>query len=88
MHSLYFFVHQRKERDSDPILPYYYPPLYVPHTANNAIYNEISRELIHLFPSQSSHTILSVPHRCNFFRAKMHQNSYIYTHLTCRKSIE
>ena len=25
-------------------------------------------------PSQSSHTILSVSHRCNFFIAKMHQN--------------
>ena len=24
-------------------------------------------------PSQSSHTILSVSHRCNFFMAKMHQ---------------
>ena len=26
-------------------------------------------------PSQSSHTILSVSHRCNFFRVKMHQNA-------------
>lgn len=33
-----------------------------------------------LSPSQSSHTILSVPLRCNFFRAKMHQK-YPYLHL-------
>ena len=31
-------------------------------------------------PSQSSHTILSVPHRCNFFRVKMHQK-HPYSHL-------
>ena len=30
-------------------------------------------ELSALLPSQSSHSILSLPHRCNFFRAKMHQ---------------
>lgn len=28
-----------------------------------------------LSPSQSSHTILSVPHRCNFLVAKMHQKA-------------
>ena len=27
-----------------------------------------------LSPSQSSHTILSVAHRCNFFMEKMHEN--------------
>ena len=38
------------------------------------IYNKISGWFICFLSSQSSHTILSVPHRCNFFRAKMHQN--------------
>ena len=34
-----------------------------------------------LLPSQSSHTILSVPHRCNFFMAKMHQKRpYLHTY--------
>ena len=33
-----------------------------------------------LSPSQSSHTILSVPHRCNFLAAKMHQKRP-YLHL-------
>ena len=34
-----------------------------------------------LSPSQSSHTILSVSHRCNFFMAKMHQKRpYLHTY--------
>ena len=32
-------------------------------------------------PSQSLHTILSVPHRCNFFVAKMHQSPNVITYL-------
>ena len=65
----------RRVLDYGPIFAMFLPFLHLLHTANNAIHNEISRELIYLFPSQSSHTILSVPYWCNFFRAKMHQKS-------------
>ena len=38
-------------------------------------------ELSAFLPSQSSHTILSVPPRCNFFMAKMHQKRpYLHSH--------
>lgn len=43
-----------------------------------------------LSPSQSSHTILSVSHRCNFLVAKMHQKRtylYIYNLLITNKII-
>ncbi len=43
-------------------------------------YNEILRQIIYYSPSQSSHTILSIPHRCNFFIPKMHQKRP-YSHL-------
>ena len=39
-------------------------------------------KIICFSPSQTSHIILSVLHRCNFFMAKMHQNQHIYIHLT------
>ena len=35
------FVKKRRALDYGPILPYYYPLLYVPHTANNTLHDGI-----------------------------------------------